>query len=86
MPFAATWRDLEIILISEVRERQMLYDTTCMQNLKKINTNELIYKTETDALRKWICDYQRGKVGNGQIGNWGLTVIFKTDNQQGPTQ
>ena len=35
MLFAATWRDLEIILISEVRERQILYDTTCMQNLKK---------------------------------------------------
>ena len=37
MPFAATWMDLEIIILSEVkakRERQILYDTTYMWNLK----------------------------------------------------
>ena len=33
MPFAAIRMGLEIILTSEVRERQILYDTTCMQNL-----------------------------------------------------
>ena len=32
------------------RERQILYDIPYMQNLKKKNdTNELIYKTETDS-------------------------------------
>ena len=31
------------------RERQIPYDTTYMWNLKKNNTNELIYKTETDS-------------------------------------
>ena len=30
------------------RDRQILYDITYMWNLK-INTNELIYKTETDS-------------------------------------
>ena len=30
------------------RERQTLYDITYMWNLKS-NTNELIYKTETDS-------------------------------------
>ena len=43
--------DLEIIILNEVkseRERQTPYDTTNMWNLK-YDTNELIYKTETDS-------------------------------------
>ena len=51
MPFAATWMDLEIIILSEVkseRERQIPYDITHMWNLK-FDTNEHIYKTETDS-------------------------------------
>ena len=49
MPFAVTWVDPEIIILSEVsdRERQILYDITYMWNQK--NTNELIYKTEIDS-------------------------------------
>ena len=38
MPFAATWMDLEIIILSEVvskTERQVSYDITYMWNLKK---------------------------------------------------
>ena len=51
MPFAATWTDLEIIILSEVkseREKQIPHDITYMWNLK-YDTNELIYKTETDS-------------------------------------
>jgi len=49
MPFAATWIDLEIIIVSETShtERQILHDITYMWNLK-YNTNELIYKIETN--------------------------------------
>ena len=50
MPFAATWMDLEMIILSEVksdRERQ-IYDITYMWNLN-YDTNELIYETETDS-------------------------------------
>ena len=39
--------DLEIIIISEASQRQISYDITYMWNLKN-DTNELIYKTETD--------------------------------------
>ena len=50
MPFAATWMDLEIIILSEVksdRERQILYDITHMWNLTfKNDINEPIYKIE----------------------------------------
>ena len=33
MPFAATQMDLKINILSEVRERQIPYDITYMQNL-----------------------------------------------------
>ena len=50
MPFATTWMDLEIIILSEVRKRKTAIscDTTYMQNLK-YDTNKLIYKIETDS-------------------------------------
>ena len=48
--FAATWMDLEIIILSEVSERrQISYDITQVWNLKKNDTNELIYETEMDS-------------------------------------
>ena len=41
--------DLEIVILSEVREREISYDIAYVQNLKRNDTNELIYKTETDS-------------------------------------
>ena len=35
MPFAATWMDLVIIILTEVREREISYDNIYMWNLKK---------------------------------------------------
>ena len=48
MPFAATWVQLEIIMLSEVdqKERQMPYIITYTWNLK-YDTNDLIYKTNS---------------------------------------
>ena len=51
MPSAATWTDLEIIILSEVKsdkERQIPYDITYMWNLK-YDTNELIYETDSQT-------------------------------------
>ena len=48
MPFAATWMNPEIIILSKIRTRQILCDITYMWNLK-YNTNEHIYETETDS-------------------------------------
>ena len=45
MPFAATWMDLEIIILSEVNQSKMnSNDITYTYNLK-YDTNELIQKT-----------------------------------------
>ena len=65
MPFAATWMDLEIIILSEVSQRQISCDITYMWNLK-YDTEELIYKTETDSWTSrqdlWLL---KGKGGEG---------------------
>ena len=50
MPFAATWMDLENIILSEVRERQVSY-ITFMWNLKN-NINELTKQKQTHRHRK----------------------------------
>ena len=67
MPFVATWMDLEIIILSEgsqTEKKQILYDITYMWNLKKNDTNELIYKTDIDhRCRKQTYGYQRGRGG-----------------------
>ena len=49
MPFAATWMDLEIIILSRISQTEKdKYDMTYMWNLK-YDTNGLVYKTETDS-------------------------------------
>ena len=49
MSLAATWMDLEIIILSEVRQRkQISYDFTYMWNLKQ-DTKEFVYKLEVDS-------------------------------------
>ena len=72
------------------RERQISYDITYMWNLKKNNTNELIYKTETDSqTSKQTYGYQRENVGGrDKLAVWDShihTTIYKIDSQLGPT-
>ena len=47
-PFAATWIDLEIIIVSEVTQTKIRWYHLYVES-KRINTNEFIYKTETDS-------------------------------------
>ena len=73
MPFAATWMDLEFIILSslqQVRERQMLYDITYLWNIIN-DTSEVIFRTEIDSqtwktilwLLKGKQGWERGKLG-----------------------
>ena len=65
MRSTTTWMDLEIIILSEVRQRQILYDIICIWNLKN-DTNELIYKTEKDSetqeINLWLPKGKEGEI------------------------
>ena len=45
MSFAATWINLEIIMLSAINQTEISYDIAYIWNLKNY-TNELLYKTE----------------------------------------
>ena len=79
MPFAATWMDLEIIILSKVSQtelRQISYDTAYMWNLKKkmIQMNLFTKQKQTHRHRKQTYGYQRGKLGRvggrDKLGVW----------------
>ena len=67
MPLAAIWVDLETIIL-----KQISYDSAYMWNLK-INTNELIYKTEIDSeTEETNLGLPKGKSGGrDKLGVWG---------------
>ena len=70
------------------RERQVYY-IAYMQNLKKNDTNELIYKTEIDSQTWWTDLWLWGRKGRRDIfGVWDwhvYTAIYKIYNQQAPS-
>ena len=75
MPLAATWLDLEMIILSEIRQTEKDDDIGWYHlyvESKKPNTHKLIYKTETDPqtlkTNWWL---PRGKVrGEDKLGYW----------------
>ena len=73
MSFAATWVDLEITILSQVSqtEKDKYHDITYMLNLKN-DTNELIYRIETDSqTQKTNLRLPKGKDGGREkLGGW----------------
>ena len=63
--------DLEFIILSEVSQRRIPYDITYMWNLKN-NTDESIYKAETDIENKFMVTKGERGWGEGQIRSLGL--------------
>ena len=57
MPFAATWMDLEVKMLSEVRERNIWYHLYAES--KKSDTSKLTYKKNRFRHIKQIYGYQR---------------------------
>ena len=51
IPSAAIWMDLEIVILSEVRqtEKEKYHMISFIWRVLKNDTNELIYKTKTDS-------------------------------------
>ena len=65
MPFAATYMNLENVILKEVRERQISYDITYMWNVKKKKKGTMSLFTK-QSHRKQTYGYQR--VGGGGEG------------------
>ena len=83
MPSAKTRTDLEIIIQSEVRQRQISYDITYMWNLKN-SINQFIYETDSQT-QKTNLRLPRGSEGDKLIvWDWQMqTTMYKVNKQQG---
>ena len=84
MPLATTWVDLDIIILNEIRDRdiQISYYIPYIWNLKK-NGYKWTYLKNRNRLRKlWLL---RGRDRLGVYDKHVHTALFKMDNWQGPT-
>ena len=67
MPIAATWMELGILILSEVRKRKYI---TYIWNLIH-GTNESFHRKETHGLGEETCPCQRDGGGSQGLGIWG---------------
>ena len=77
MSFAATWMDLQTVVLSEVREGEISYDIPYMWNPKRNDIGDLTYKTKRDSQTQktnaWLLEEKDG--GKGQLRSLGWTYI-----------
>ena len=70
MPVAATWMDLECVILGEISQMEggeITYVIPYMDNLKINDTNELLNKTERDRLREQTYGCQGKRMGGRDI-------------------
>ena len=67
MPFATTWMDLEIIILSEVSQTKtnIMWYHLFVESWKMIQMNLFTKQKQTHRHRKQTYGYQMGKVGGG---------------------
>ena len=79
MPFAPTWMDLEIIILSEISHtvKDKHHMISLLYGILKKDRNELICRTETDSQTlKKMYDYQRGHVVGWEGWTGGLGLAY----------
>ena len=92
MPFAATWMDLEIIILSDVvrqRKTNIIWYHLYVESTKWYKWTYLQNRNRLTNFKNKLMVSQRGKmVGRDKLGVWNShihTTIYEIDNQQGPT-
>ena len=73
MPLAVTWMDLEIFILSEVRQGHISNDIVYMWNLKKLVQINLLKNKVSDVGKKKH-NYQQGEEGRDTLGDWDLHI------------
>ena len=79
MPFAAMWMQLEILILSEVsqKEKDIPYDITYIWNLI-YGTNETFYRKENHGHGELTCVYQIGGGGSGMDREFRVSGVSRT--------
>ena len=68
VPFAETWMDLEIVIESEVSQKEK---NKYVESRKMVQMNLFTKQKDTHRHRKQIYGYQKGKVaGRDKLGTW----------------
>ena len=73
MPFVATWMELEMIILSDINQKQISYDITYMESKKMIQMSLFMKQKETQTL-KTDFGYQRGKVMGKMDWELGISI------------
>ena len=73
---------LEIIILSEVSQRNTNIIYHLYVKYKKNDANELIYKTETDSQTPKTYGYQRGEGWIGGLGRAICTTVYGMEESQ----
>ena len=86
MPFAATWMDLEVIVLSDVsqKEKDKYHMILLICGISKtLKMNLLTKQKQTHRCRKQTYGYQMGKCGgiNQEIGIKIYILLYKTEHQ-----